>query len=352
MADNINITELSSGFNGKSKVWAAIRGQYYTNVLVAAGKLGLFNILEEKSLTGDEIKNTLELNGRGLYDFLDALVSMELLEREGDGKEARYSNTPEVSLLMVEGSPQYMGGWLSQKIPELKQIWAALPEALKTGEPQRHDMKETGKGLFDLTYDRSDKSKAFIEGMNFAQLVSFRDFVKRFDFSGYNTLCDIGGSNGFFSIIAAENNPHLKFYSFDLPALEPFAKDKIRECGLSDRITVVNGDFFKDDFPRADVVTMGNILHDWGLEEKKLLIKKAYDALPEGGVFVVIECFIDNERRQHAGGLLMSLHMLLITEGGFDNTAADFDSWTKEAGFKRTEHMPLAGDSSAIIAFK
>lgn len=352
MKNAINISSLSSGIQGKSRIWNALRGLYLTNMLKAAVKLDLFNLLEKKPLTGEEIKTHLKLNGRGLYDFLDTLVGMELLDRHGRGKDAYYSNTSEVSLFLVKDSPQYFGGWFAHKMPELEHIWGSLVEALKTGNPQKHEMKDSGKGLFDVTYDSDETRRAFVEGMNFGQLVSFKDFAQKFDFSPYHTLCDIGGSNALLSILAAEQNEHLKCITFDLPELESLAREKIERSGLSDRITVVNGNFFKNDFPKADIITMGNILHDWNLEQKKFLVKKAYEALTEGGAFVVIECIIDNERSKNTAGLLMSLHMLLVTEGGFDYTAADFDSWAREAGFKKTTPLALSGDSSAVIAYK
>ena len=122
---------------------------------------------------------------------------------------------------------------------------------------------------------------------------------------------------------------------------------------MSDRITVVSGDFLVDDLPPADVVTMGNILHDWDLEKKKLLISKAYAALPDGGAFIAIENVIDDARREHVFGLLMSLNMLIeFGEGGFDYTGADFREWCSEAGFTRFDLIPLTGPTSAAIAYK
>jgi len=352
MKNTESITSLSSGFQGKSRIWRALRGLYFTSVLKAAVKLDLFNLLADNPLTGEEIKTCLKLNGRGIYDFWDTLVSLELLERNGNGKKARYSNTAEISLFLVKGSPQYFGGWFKYKMPELEHIWGSLVEALKTGKPQKYEMKQGEKEIFDVTYDSEDTCSSFVEGMNFGQLASFKDFSQKFDFSPYNTLCDIGGSNGLFSILVAEQNKHMKCITFDLPAVEALAKGKIKKSGLSDCIEVVSGDFFEDDFPSGDIITMGNILHDWNLEQKKLLIKKAYDALPDGGVFVAIESIIDNERRKNTEGLLMSLHMLLVTNGGFDFTAADFDLWAKKTGFKRTTFMPLSSDSNCVIAYK
>lgn len=352
MKTKSNISSTNTKYQGKSKIISAIRGIYITNTLRAALKLELFTLLQNKPLTGEEIKTALNLNGRGLFDFLDASVSLELLNRDGNGKDALYSNTEEVSLFLVKGSSQYIGWYFENKMQEFEQMWGALDKALKTGKPQRQDLKDSGKDLFELAYDSKEKGRAFVEGMNFGQMASFKDFVKRFDFSGYNTLCDIGGANGLFSILVAEQHKHMKCITFDLPALESFARKKIEESGLSDRITVVNGDFFKDDFPNADMITMGNVLHDWNLEQKKLLISKAYDALYDGGALVAIERIIDNERRKNTTGLLMSLNMLLATDGGFDFTAADFDSWARETGFKKTSPLILSGDSSAVIAYK
>ncbi len=140
--------------------------------------------------------------------------------------------------------------------------------------------------------------------------------------------------------------------SFDLPPVSPIAYENVSKFGVADRVTIRSGNFFTDPFPKADIITMGNILHDWGISDKKLLIKKAYDALPNGGALVVIENIIDNERRENAFGLMMSLNMLIETSEGFDFTASDFEAWAWDAGFGETSTMSLTGPSSAVIAIK
>ena len=140
--------------------------------------------------------------------------------------------------------------------------------------------------------------------------------------------------------------------SFDLPPVGPIATGNVKHMGLSDRIEISSGDFFMDDLPKADIITMGNILHDWGSEDKLMLIKKAYAALPEGGALIVIENIIDDDRRTNAFGLMMSLNMAIETDQGFDFSLSDFKEWSKAAGFKTTKLMPLTGPSSAVIAIK
>ena len=73
----------------------------------------------------------------------------------------------------------------------------------------------------------------------------------------------------------------------------------------------------------APVLIMSHILHEWNLEEKRTLLKKAHDALPKGGALIVHEAIIDDDRSKNAFGLLMSLNMLIESPGGFDYSGAD-----------------------------
>ena len=152
--------------------------------------------------------------------------------------------------------------------------------------------------------------------------------------------------------MVAAASPHMRCISFDLPKVLPIATRKIEEAGLTDRVTAVSGDFFADPLPNADVITMGMILHDWNLEKKKALIRKAYKALPHGGAFVVIESLIDDARRENAFGLLMSLNMLIEFGDASDYSGSDFSHWCREAGFRDFKIIPLIGPSSAAVAYK
>jgi hypothetical protein len=181
---------------------------------------------------------------------------------------------------------------------------------------------------------------------------AFHALAQTFDFSRYETLCDVGGATGQLSIILAGRHPHMRCTTFDLPAVEPIATRTIDAAGLRDRVEAVGGDFFAGPLPEADVITMGMILHDWNLERKTQLIRAAYDALPQGGAYVVIEHIIDDARRENAFGLLMSLNMLIEFGDAFDFTGADFAAWCKEAGFTHVDILPLAGPTSAAIAYK
>ena len=326
-------------------------GFWASKTLLSAVELGLFTQLADRPMTGPELEKALELHPRATYDFLDALVSLGLLEREGAGADGRYSNTPATALYLDRHSPQYIGGILEMAGARLFRFWADLTPALKTGKPQ-NEVKISGRSMFDSLYADPARLEQFMDAMSGVSMANFEAFARSFDFSRYRTLVDIGGATGQLSCFVAGHQPHMRCASYDLPVVQPIAERRIREAGLRGRVTAGSIDFFEDEFPRADVITMGMILHDWNLDAKKMLIGKAYQALPPGGAFVAIENIIDDERRQNIFGLLMSLNMLIEFGEAFDFTGADFRQWCLEAGFARCEILPLAGPASAAIAYK
>jgi hypothetical protein len=322
-----------------------------SKVLLSAVEFGLFTVLGQRRLSGSELGKELGLHPRGISDFLDALVAMKFLEREGDGAESKYFNTPEGALYLDRNSPRYIGGILEMLNARLFEFWNDLPEALRTGKPQ-NETKHGEKGIFEELYSDQAKLENFLGGMTGLSRINFEALADKFDFSRYKTLCDVGGATGLLCLEVVKKHPNIQCTSFDLAAVEPVAKKHIAAAGLSDRVRTASGDFFKDPLPRADLITMGMILHDWNLKRKMQLIRAAYDALPPGGAFIAVEALIDDARRENVFGLLMSLNMLIEFGEAFDFSGADFEKWCREVGFKSFEVIPLAGPSSAAIAYK
>lgn len=326
-------------------------GFWASKTLLSAVELQLFSHLGTGSMSGEEIGERLGLHPRAIYDFLDTLVALRLLQRDGDGTDGRYRNTADTAAFLDKRSPAYVGGLLEMLNARLYRFWADLTEALLTGKPQ-NEVKRTGEPIFAELYRDPSRLEQFMYAMQGISGGNFRALAEKFDFSAYQTVCDAGGATGQLSIILAARHPHLQCTSFDLPVVAPIAEKTIAAAGLTDRVAVATGDFFADPLPRADVITMGMILHDWNLERKMHLIRAAYQALPKGGAFVVIENLIDNARRENAFGLMMSLNMLIEFGDAFDFTGSDFAGWCQEVGFRKVEILPLAGPASAGIAYK
>jgi hypothetical protein len=326
-------------------------GFWSSKVLLTAVEFGLFSRLGERRLTADELGTELGLHTRGRSDFFDALVAMKFLDRAGDGPQARYANTPATSLFLDRKSPRYVGGVLEMLNARLFKFWHDLPEALRTGKPQ-NEVKHGQKGIFEELYAELPKLEQFMGAMTGLSRLNFEAFAEKFDFRPFKTLCDVGGATGLLSIEVAKRHPHIACISFDLPPVEPIARKHIAAAGLSGRVSTASGDFFKDPLPKADVISMGMILHDWNLEKKMHLIRSAHAALPAGGALIAIEALIDDARRENLFGLLMSLNMLIEFGDAFDYSGADFRKWCAEVGFRRFEVIHLAGASSAAIAYK
>lgn len=329
-------------------------GFWASKILLSAVNFQLFTRLaERKAMSAQEIKTMLNFkcSDRNVFDFLDALSILGFLHREGLLETAVYSNSSDTDFFLDKNKPTYMGGILEMMNNRLYGFWGTLEEGLLTGLPQ-NEVKESGQPLFVDLYKSPEKLNEFVNAMSGIQMGNFMAFAQKFDFSKYKTLTDTGGAGGMLSLMVAKHQPHMSCTSFDLPAVASIANETIQKFKLTDRVKTASGDFFADPIPKADMIVMGNILHDWDEDKKIFLMKKAWESIPDGGAFVAIESIIDDQRKQNVFGIMMSLNMLIETGTGFDYTYADFQKWAKIAGFKSTSLIPLAGPSSAAIAYK
>lgn len=322
-----------------------------SKALLSAVELGLFTTLGLGARTGRQLEAALGLAPRATSDFLDGLVALGMLAREGDGPTALYRNTPATAAFLDRASPRYLGGILEMANARLYRFWGDLTEALATGRPQ-NEIKHSGRPMFEALYEDPARLAQFMDAMEGISRGNFTAFAEAFDFSGYRTMADIGGATGLLGSLVATRHPHLSILSCDLPVVRPIAEVRIAARGLAGRVRAAEIDFLAEEFPPADVITMGMILHDWDLAHKKMLIAKAFRALPAGGALVAIENLIDDARRENAFGLMMSLNMLVEFGDAFDFTGADFAAWCREAGFRRVEIIPLGGPASAAVAYK
>jgi hypothetical protein len=321
-------------------------GFWGSKTLLSAVELGLFTHLADGPLSAEALRTRLNLHQRGLRDFLDTLVALGMLERTGD----TYANTPATDVFLDLRKPTYLGGILEMANARLYPFWGSLTEALRTGEPQNE--AKQGRDLFDELYTDPRRLEEFLKAMTGLSLGAAATIAQKFPWRDYKTFVDIGTAQGGLPVQLARAHPHLTGLGFDLPLVGPHFEAYVVEQGLAGRLSFRGGDFFVDALPAADVVVMGHILHDWGLDKKRALVAKTYQALPPGGALIVYDPIIDDERRSNAFGLLMSLNMLIETREGFDFTAADCIGWMQDAGFTQMRVEHLVGPDSMIVGIK
>lgn len=314
--------------------------------LLAAVELGVFDALTESPADLETLRAKLDVHPRAARDFFDALVAMNLLERD----DGRYSNTPETDFFLVRAKPSYVGGLLEMANARLYESWGHLTEALKTGRRQSENKEQDD--MFAALYADSERLRGFLSAMSGVSAGAANAIADKFPWKDYRTFVDVGAAQGMVPVTVARAHPHLSGGGFDLPQVGPIFEEFVAENGLADRLRFHAGDFFADPLPQADVIVMGHILHDWDLAQKRSLLQKAYEALPSGGALIVYEALIDDERRRNAFGLLMSLNMLIETPGGFDYTGADCRGWMAEAGFRATRVEHLVGPDSMVVGLK
>jgi len=315
--------------------------------LLSAIEIGLFTELARGAESFEPLRRRLGLHARGARDFLDTLVALGFLRRDGD----RYANTPEADAFLDKRKPAYIGGILEMANHRLYPFWGHLTEALRTGAPQ-NELKGGGAGVFETLYADPTRLKEFLAAMTGISRGANMAIARALPWKNYRTYVDVGTAQGDLATQIALANGHLRGTGFDLPQVEPIFEEYVTAAGVADRVSFAAGSFFDDAIPPADVVLMGHILHDWDLATKTMLIGKAYDALPSGGALVVYEAIIDDDRSKNAFGLMMSLNMLIETPGGFDYTGADCAGWMKAAGFAQTRVEPLVGPDSMVVAIK
>ncbi len=321
-------------------------GFWASKALLTAVELDLFSVLAERPHAAQELTHRLGLQRRGTRDWLDALVSLGVLERSGD----TYANTAEADTFLDRNKPSYVGGLLEMANARLYPFWGSLTEALRTGRPQNE--AKVGEDFFAALYEDPMRLEQFLHAMTGISMGSAQAIAENFPWEQHTTVIDIGAAEGCLPVELARRHAHLTGGGFDLPAVAPVFEKYVAANGLADRLRFYPGDFFTGPLPDADVLVMGHILHDWGLYEKQLLLRKAYDALPTGGALIVYESVIDDDRRTNTFGLLMSVNMLIETQEGFDYTGAECRAWLTDAGFGHTYVEPLVGPDSMVVGIK
>jgi O-methyltransferase domain/Dimerisation domain len=323
-------------------------GFWGSKTLLSAVELGVFTYLAQGPLTCDELAQAVGVHPRGARDFFDALVAMGMLNRQ----DRRYSNTHESNIFLDKNKPSYIGGLLEMANARLYPHWGSLTEGLRTGKQQNEAKGEDSDDGFKAMYSDPQRMRTFLSAMTGISMPAAIAIARKFPWKKYKTFVDVGTAQGGLPTQVALAHDHITGKGFDLPVVQPIFEQYIHSFGLQKRLTFQAGNFFADPLPETDVLVMGHILHDWNLDEKMMLLSKAVKALPKGGSLIVYEALIDDDRRQNAFGLLMSLNMLIETPGGFDYTGADCCGWMKKAGFSETRVEHLVGPDSMVVGIK
>jgi hypothetical protein len=316
--------------------------------LAAAHELDLFSRLAGgPGTTAGELAQALGLHPRPAEMLLTGCAALGLLEKT----DGRYRNTPLSEAYLVKGKAYYFGGFVQMADKRLYAGWGKLAEALRTNRPTTWD-----PAVHSSLFDGEDPVMLalFWEAMHSLSMMTAHKLGEAVDLCDFRRLLDIGGGSGAYDIELCKQYGELRATVFDLPHVAAIAAGKIIEAGLTDRIETAGGNFFEQLPGDHDVHLLSMILHDWDEAKNRALLRRSFEALPSGGAVVISELLVNDEKTGPAPAALMSLNMLIETEGGRNYTPAEYSAWLDEAGFRRVETVwfdaPAA--SGAVIGRK
>lgn len=317
--------------------------------LAAAHEMDLFTRLAGgASTTCLELAEALGILPRPAEMLLTGCAALGLLEKRG----GRYHNAPISESYLVRGKPDYFGGWIEMADKRLYAGWGKLAEAIRTNRPTTWD-----PAVQSSIFDAEDPTMLalFWEAMHALSTMTARRLGEAVDLGRFRHLLDIGGGSGAYDIELCRRYPHLRATVFDLPHVTAIAAGKIALAGLGGRIGTVPGDFFGTaPFPGGhDVHLLSMILHDWSEEKDRALLRRSFEALPSGGLAVISELLVNDDKTGPAPAALMSLNMLIETEGR-NYTPSEYAGWMEDAGFRDVETVwfDAPGANGAVVGRK
>ncbi len=318
-----------------------------SKVMFASVSLGVFDRLAQGPAPLDVLARELHANADALRRLLDACVGLKLLTHQG----ADYANSPAAAIYLCKDSPRRLTGYINYSNTVLWKLWANLEDALREGT---HRWKQTfglDGPIFSHFFRNDEEKREFLMGMHGHGQISSPRVVAAFDLGRFRRLADLGGATGHLAVAACRRYPQLRGVVFDLPAVIPLARELVGQSGVDDRIELVEGDFFRDPLPEADLFAVGRILHDWTEDKIRLLLDKIYQRLPSGGGLLVAEKLLDDDRSGPRWAVLQSLNMLACTEGK-ERTLDEYAALLKQTGFSRVEGRRTDSPLDAVLAVK
>jgi predicted O-methyltransferase YrrM len=314
-------------------------GYQKSQVLFTLIELAIPKILHEKNLAAEDLAKKLKIHPLAMERFLNASVAIGLLEREN----GIYKNSSLTEYFLVKGNEFFLGGQIKRYKDRSYPLWAELPEKLKSWK--------YGESNSETPEDEDQGAESMAEQHNLA-LLHGRALGENFDFSKYKNLLDLGGGTGAMSIGLCETYPKLRATVFDLPENVKKADEFILKSKLKSRIKTVGG-YIKDELPKGfDVVLLANLLSVFDAETNKNLFSRIYENLPENGVCIISGWILDENRLHPEISVLFCLEDVCWNSSDVERSFEVYQSWLREAGFRKIEYKTYLEPTRMICAFK
>jgi 3-hydroxy-5-methyl-1-naphthoate 3-O-methyltransferase len=313
-------------------------------MLEAAVRHRVFDVLDKGPAALEQISTETGASRRGLRALLNALVGLELLERD---KQGHYALTPESATYLVRGKPDYRGGMLLHTSAQLLPRWMQMAEIVRSGKPAVSvNREEDGAAFF----------QQFVEDLfpfNRATAQALADVLGVAGAKEPVRVLDLAAGSGVWGIVLSQKSPQVRVTAVDWPGVIDVTRRMAERQGVVDRFQFVTGDLHQADFGSGhDIAILGHILHSEGETRSRRLLQKTFAALAPGATIVIAEWLVNDERTGPPGGLIFAVNMLVNTDEGDTFSCDEIRRWLDEAGFKNARTVECRGPSPLILATK
>ena len=326
-----------------SQLMALASGHVEARIVQTAVELAVFDSLEVVSLTSQEIAQRLGLEPASTELLLNALASMELLQKGGD----LFSLSPVAKEYLLKTSPYDLSGMIRFDA-SLWSCWEKLSQAIHTGRPVRSP---------NMYQDDQRETEIFINAMD--SLVRARGdtaaLASALDWRSVVTLLDVGSGPATYPIELCRRFPKLRATLFDLPGTLKITERYIAHAGLAQRIQLIAGDYRSDPVPGSyDLILLSNVIHGENPAKNEALMLKLAGNLNPSGQLVIKDHILDETRAHPPVGAIFGLLMLLTTDGGRCYSFMEISCWLERAGLKHVRQidLPWPLTSSLVIGVK
>ena len=318
-----------------------------SKTMFVAVALGVFDRLEDTPADAATLAAEIGALSEPLGRLLDACVGLGLLRKQDGG----YANQPVASAYLRKNSETTLAGYILYSDNVLFRLWTHLEDAVREGGHRWKQAFGTDGAIFDHFFKTDEAMRTFLKGMHGLGLLSSPKVVAAFDLSRFRKLVDLGGATGHLAIAACEHYPALHGAVFDLPRVIEVARDQVRLTPAGARVALIEGDFFGDELPAADLYAVSRILHDWSEEKIRALLAKIFRQLPPGGGLLIAEKLLVEDKSGPVPALMQSLNMLVCTEGR-ERTLGEYRALLEAAGFHDIQGRMTGAPLDAVLALK
>lgn len=317
-----------------------------SKTMFAAVSLGVFDCLHDRTASAEVLAAEMGAHPGAMERLLDGCAALGLLHKEKGG----YSLTPAADCYLCAASPYSLDAYIRYSDEALYPMWGRLAEAVKEGSHRWKQVFGTD-AIFSGFFRTPESARDFLRGMHGFGMTTSPLIAAAFDLGSFRRMVDLGGATGHLAIAACERYSQLRAVVFDLPRVTPFAREMATGSAAGERIEAVDGDFFTDALPEADLYAVGRILHDWSDEQCERLLRKICERLPSGGALLIAEKLLSEDGVGPISANMQSLNMLVVAEGR-ERSLSEYTKLLRAAGFATVESRITGTWLDAMLARK